>query len=57
MNEQEIIKSLQELLDTCLESSNQEGSIKIKSVNIDENTGTATFDWCLCEGEPYFVGY
>lgn len=57
MNEQEIIKKLQALLDICLESSNQEGTITIKSVNIDKYTGTATFEWCLCEGEPYFRGY
>ena len=57
MTEEKIIKELQELLDGCLSNANQEGKIKITSVNIEENTGTATFEWCLCEGEPYFRGY
>jgi len=57
MDKKEIIAKLEDMLDECLRSSNQEGTFKITDVDIDKGKGTATFRWCMCEGEPYFNGY
>jgi len=60
----EIIDQLQDVLDQCMESSNQDGSLVITDVEEDENglegTGTIEFDWCTPEPENkqrLFMGY
>ena len=62
--EEEVIEKLQSILDDCMASANQEGSLKINSICFEEDkmsgTGTIKFDWCTPEIEnrqPYFVGY
>ena len=61
MNKEEIIKELQNMLDECLESNNQEGTCKITDLTIDKDkqsgTGVINFTWTICEDKPYFNGY
>lgn len=38
-----IMEDLQDILDECLESGNQEGSFKIKSIDLEKRTGVAEF--------------
>ena len=64
MEKAEIISKLQYMLDECMSYANQEGSLKITDIDIDDNglegTGTIKFDWCTPEPEneePYFMGY
>jgi len=52
-----LAKKLEELLDSCLEHANQEGTFKITFLGEKSGKGTAEFEWCMCEGEPYFRGY
>lgn len=57
----EIRKKLQDLLDECMASNNQEGSLNIVHMVADNDgqggNGTISFSWLICEGEPYFQGY
>jgi len=64
MNKEEIKKELQEMLDECMSSYNQEGSLVITDIEIDEDgeygqegSGNIEFTWCTPEDKPYFVGY
>ena len=64
-SKEEVSAKLQDLLNECMESANQEGSLKIDSIQFEdddrmEGTGTIKFVWCTPEPEneqPYFVGY
>jgi hypothetical protein len=61
----EVIRKLQSLLDICMESCNQEGSLKITEVEFNDDTcedgnGKISFTFCTPEPEnpqPYFVEY
>jgi len=61
----EIKSKLQDMLDECMSSYNQEGSLEITDIEFNEDdttsgTGTIKFDWCIPEpknGNPYFQGY
>ena len=61
ISKEEIIKKLQDMLDECLESNNQEGTCIITNLTIDKDnqggTGIINFTWTMCEGKPYFNGY
>ena len=61
MSKEEIIKKLQYMLDECLEYNNQEGTLWIADLTIDEDdqggTGVINFTWSMCENQPYFRGY
>ena len=65
MKIEDIKKNLQNMLDECMSSYNQEGSLIITEIVPDdsglEGTGTIEFDWCTPEPDndeqPYFVGY
>lgn len=62
--EEEVMIKLQNLLDECMETANQDGSLVVDSIEFESDkmsgTGTIKFDWCTPEPEneqPYFVGY
>ena len=64
MSKDEIKRKLQDMLDECMSSINQEGSLVITDIDVgdsgEDGTGTIKFDWCTPEpenGQPYFVGY
>ena len=64
-SEDEVREKLQELLDECMDSMNQYGSLKITRVEFEnddkrEGSGDLTFTWCTPEPknkQPYFTGY
>ena len=64
-SKQNVQEKLQALLDECMSSANQEGSLKILDIEFDdetreEGTGKIEFTWCTPEpenNEPYFQGY
>ena len=56
-SKEEIIKQLEDLLNECLESYNQEYTFKIEDIDLEKQTGKATFTFCIIDGQAYFQGY